>query len=300
MSDDKKITVPRAAATADEGQSYVTNNVSIAEESPNRNRKVKGPSRMLSEAIITSGRFLKLSDKAKVLYMYLMVRTDDEGVVEAYPAMMFAGAQENALDELIGKRFVIRLNEDDVVRITHFFEQNTLRADRIKPSRFHDLIADSCPQTAADCQPNINQSNPIKPNIREVNTTQSKSVQGNKTGDNGDAKEYVVFNPKEEYVIPYVMERFGYKYGFSEGDIRLLVELADMLEGISRETDHDPDGSGYEWMQDYFSILFRKLEREISNKEIRDPYAYLKAMIENELRAEGKMSEGHNNTRKVG
>ena len=33
MSDDKKITVPRAAATADEGQSYVTNTFSIAEES---------------------------------------------------------------------------------------------------------------------------------------------------------------------------------------------------------------------------------------------------------------------------
>ena len=90
MSDDKKITVPRAAATADEGQSNVTNTVSISEEPPNRNRKVKGPSRMLSEAIITSGRFLKLSDKAKVLYMYLMVRTDDEGVVEAYPAAPFS------------------------------------------------------------------------------------------------------------------------------------------------------------------------------------------------------------------
>ena len=73
-----------------------------------------------------------------------------------------------------------------------------------------------------------------------------------------------------------------------------------MLEGISRETDHDPDGSGYEWMQDYFSILFRKLEREISNKEIRDKYAYLKAMIENDLRAEGKMPEAYNNTRKAG
>ena len=33
MSDDKKITVPRAAATADEGQSNVNNTVSIAEES---------------------------------------------------------------------------------------------------------------------------------------------------------------------------------------------------------------------------------------------------------------------------
>ena len=33
MNEDKKITVPCAAATADEGQSYVTNTVSIAEES---------------------------------------------------------------------------------------------------------------------------------------------------------------------------------------------------------------------------------------------------------------------------
>lgn len=32
MSDDKKITVLRAAATAEEGQSNVTNTVSIAEE----------------------------------------------------------------------------------------------------------------------------------------------------------------------------------------------------------------------------------------------------------------------------
>ena len=299
MSDDKKITVPRAAATADEGQSNVTNTVSISEEPPNRNRKVKGPSRMLSEAIITSGRFLKLSDKAKVLYMYLMVRTDDEGVVEAYPAMMFAGAQENALDELIGKRFVIRLNEDDVVRITHFFEQNTLRADRTKPSRFHDLIADNCPQSAANCQSNINQSNQIKPNIREVNTTQSKSVQEETDGLAEEEDDYHVYNPKEEYVIPYVMDRFGYKHGLSEADVRHLVELADMLESVPRETDHDPDGSGYEWMQEYLAIKFRTLEHEISVKEIRNKYSYLKAMIENDLRGEGKIPEVNHDTRKV-
>ncbi len=228
--------------------------------------------------------------------MYLIVRTDDEGAVEAYPAMILVGAGTEELDELISKNFVVRLNDDDVVLIKDFFEQNTLRSDRTKVSRFHRLIADTCPQNAADCQPNINQSNQIESNISEYNTTQSKSAQED---DRGDAKEYVVFNPKEEYVIPYVMERYGYKYGFSEGDIRLLVEMADMLEGIPRETDHDPDGSGYEWMQDYFSILFRKLEREIFNKEIKDKYAYLKAMIENELRAEGKIPEGYNNTRKA-
>ena len=300
MNEDKKITVPRAAATANEGQSNVTNTVSIAEEPPNRNRKVKGPSRMISEAIICSGRFLKLSDKAKVLYMYLMVRTDDEGAVEAYPARILIGAGQEVLDELIGKRFVIRLNEDDVVLVKDFFEQNTLRSDRTKPSRFHNLIADICPQNAADCQPNINQSNPIKPNIREVNTTQSKSVQEGTEGLAEEEDDYHVFNPKEEYVIPYVMDRFGYKYGLSEGDVRHLVELADMLESVPRETDHDPDGSGYEWMQEYLAIKFRTLEHEISVKEIRNKYSYLKAMIENDLRGEGKIPEVYNDTRKAG
>lgn len=298
MNEENNKTAPMAAATA-EGQSNVTNTDSIAEEPVIRNRKVKGSSRMISDAIISSGRFLKLSDKAKVLYMYLMVRTDDEGAVEAYPARILIGAGQEVLDELIGKRFVIRLNEDDVVLVKDFFEQNTLRSDRTKPSRFHDLIADICPQNAADCQPNINQSNSIKPNIREVNTTQSKSVQEGKEGLAEEEDDYHVFNPKEEYVIPYVMDRFGYKHGLSEGDVRHLVELSDMLESVPRETDHDPDGSGYEWMQEYLAIKFRTLEHEISVKEIRNKYAYLKAIIENDLRGEGKIPEVNLDTRKV-
>lgn len=40
MSDDKKITVLRAAATADEGQSYVSNTVIIMVRSVIRNKQV--------------------------------------------------------------------------------------------------------------------------------------------------------------------------------------------------------------------------------------------------------------------
>lgn len=298
MKEDKIKTDTSIALTAEDLSS-------IPAEGSNRNRKIKGQSRMISDAIISSGRFLKLSDKAKVLYMYLMVKTDDEGAVEAYPAMILIGASADVLEELIGKRFVIRLNDDDVVCVKDFFEQNTLRPDRTKPSRYHDLIADICPQNAAGCQHNINQSNltecnPIKPNIRESNTTQSKSVQEDEPSEEDDRGEYYVYNPKEEYVIPYVMDRFGYKYGLSEDDVRHLAELADMLESILRETDHDPDGSGYEWMQEYLAIKFRALEHEISVKEIRNKYSYLKAMIENDLRSEGKIPEVYHDTRKAG
>lgn len=304
MEVNEKITAQNAAATA-EGQSNVTNTDSIAEESAVRNRKVKGPSRMISEAIISSGRFLKLSDKAKALYMYLIVRTDDEGAVEAYPAMMLVGAKEDELNELIDKNFVIRLNDDDVVMVKDFYEQNTLRADRTKPSLYHDLIADVCPQNAADCQPNINQINQtqcsqIQPKGNEISSTQSKSIQKTWPEEGPDVSYLPVHNPKEEYVIPYIVDRYGNKYALTVADVRCLVELADMLTGISRETEHDPDGSGYEWMLDYFDIKFKLLEHEDSKNEIKNKYAYMKTMIENELRSEGKIPEEYNDTRKTG
>ena len=69
--------------------------------------------------------------------------------------------EPESIKELAEKDFVVRLNDDDVVYVKDFFEQNTLRADRVKASRYHDLLADVCPQNAADCQPNIIQSNLI-------------------------------------------------------------------------------------------------------------------------------------------
>ena len=295
MKDEEKINVTNTAVIT-EGQSNPANSDGIAEETTGRNKKVKGSSRMISDAIISSGRFLKLSDKAKVLYMYLIVRTDDEGAVEAYPAMVLVGATEDTLNELITKNFGIRLNDDDVVLIKNFFEQNTLRQDRTKPSRFHNLIADICPQVAADCQRNINQVNQTECK-KKSNSVQSKSIQEVAAEKKPDIS---VFNPKEEYVIPYVMDRYGYKYGFTEADVRCLVELADMLEGISRETEHDPDGLGYEWMQDYFAIKFKTLEREDAKSKIQNIFAYLKTMIENDLRGEGKIPEVYKDTRKAG
>ena len=264
------------------------------------NKKVKGPSRMISDAIISSGRFLKLSDKAKTLYMYLIVRTDDEGAVEAYPAMMLIGASIEALEELIEKNFVVRLNDDDVVFVTDFFEQNTLRADRVKPSRYHELLADICPQNAAKCQPNINQSNQTECKEKECNSSQSKSNQEDEPENRIDVNDLPVHNPKEEYVIPFVMDWYGRRHGLNKDDVRCLVELADLLEGVSRETDDDPDGQGYEWMKDYFSIKFKMLEHELSRNEIKNKFAYLKKMVENDLRSEGKLPEEYYDSRAVG
>lgn len=217
---------------------------------------------------------------------------------DPYPAMMLIGAPIEALEELIEKNFIVRLNDDDVVFVTDFFEQNTLRADRVKPSRYHELLTDICPQNAADCQPNIIQSNLIECKEKEDNSSQSKSIHEDetKTGVN----TLPVHNPKEEYVIPYIMDRYGKKHGLNEDDVRCLVELSDMLEGVSRETDDDPEGLGYEWMKDYFSIKFSMLEHELSRSEINNKFAYVKKMVENDLRSEGKLPEEYYSTRAAG
>ncbi len=41
--------------------------------------------RMLSKAFISSASFMKMSDSAKLLYVYLNVNADDDGIVEVFP-----------------------------------------------------------------------------------------------------------------------------------------------------------------------------------------------------------------------
>lgn len=272
--------------------------------------KVKGASRMISEAIIESGRFLKLSDKAKTLYMYLMVRTDDEGAVEAYPAMMLIGAGEDELEELISKGFVIRLNDDDVVYITDFSAQNILRSDRVKPSRFHDLIAVSCPQiadncqqNAAECPPNTSQSNLAEGKLKEDKLTEGNLNQVSPETDMEDGPVFetklTVFDPLEEYQIPYIHEHMLARYRFTEDDTRLLVRLASKLQTTGIYCDEEDDEVDCLWLRNYFSAKCDHLNYWMKKKDIKNPFLYMKEMVEEDLRAEGTLPERNVDTKEA-
>lgn len=309
-----KITAPNVAGTT-QGQSnvYNINSISYAEEgnkiSPMRTRKLKGAARMISDSIISSGRFLKLSDKAKILYMYLIVRTDDEGVVEAYPVMKLIGADESDLDELVNKDFVLRLNDDDVVLVLDFYAQNTLRADRTKPSRYHDLIADICPhnvaddcqQDAADCPPNLSQSNLTECKSTEANSSESKSIQVNPETDPQDGPDddmpFEITDPLEEYQIPYIHEHMLAKYNFTVDETRLLVRLASKLRSTGVYCDEDEDDIDCMWLRNYFSAKCDYLNYWATKKDIKSPFLYMKQMVEEDLRAEGSIPEVLHDTR---
>lgn len=115
--------------------------------------------RMLNTAIMQSTRFLRMSAEARCLYLGINMLADDEGVSEAYVAMLTQRVEESALNELVTKGFIKILDEDDlIVYVTDWNEHNQLRADRITPSIYHDLLVevikpeetetDKCPSDA--------------------------------------------------------------------------------------------------------------------------------------------------------
>lgn len=96
--------------------------------------------RMFSKAITQSARFLRMPATARLLYYDLGMAADDEGVVEAFTVMRTTGATEAELQSLADKGFIQILNEDLVSYITHWRENNWIRADRKRPSVYAKLL----------------------------------------------------------------------------------------------------------------------------------------------------------------
>nr|DAP53857.1 MAG TPA: replisome organizer protein [Caudoviricetes sp.] len=96
--------------------------------------------RMLSKKIFQSRPFLMMPFEAQALYTHLILSSDDDGVVEAFPIVRMIGANEDSLGLLVIKKFILPLNDDMVYFVTDFEEQNKIRADRVQPSRYRDLL----------------------------------------------------------------------------------------------------------------------------------------------------------------
>ena len=98
--------------------------------------------RMFSKRIISSARFMKLTRDAQILYFHLCMNADDDGAVEGYPVRRAIGVEEDAYANLEGRGFIRTLDRDnEVVYIEDWDEHNKIRADRIQPSMYRELIA---------------------------------------------------------------------------------------------------------------------------------------------------------------
>lgn len=159
---------------------------------------------MLSKKIFQSRKFLMMPFEAQALYTHLILSSDDDGVVEAFPIVRMIGAKEDSLGLLVVKKFILPLNDDMVYFITDFEEQNKIRADRVQPSRYRELllektdmvvdgkrvtgqkkyivgqVSDKCPtndgQVSDICPHSIGKDRIVEDSIGEYSLVESRSV----------------------------------------------------------------------------------------------------------------------------
>lgn len=105
-----------------------------------------GTRRMFSRRITDSAKFLKMGGGAQLLYFHLCMHADDDGVVEAFTVKRGIGANDDDMQNLIGRGFIRMLDADnEIVLISDWYEHNKIRRDRITPSMYRGLIASSAP-----------------------------------------------------------------------------------------------------------------------------------------------------------
>lgn len=83
--------------------------------------------------------------EAQVLYFHMVLRADDDGVVESYPLMKLLGSAPDSFKVLQVKGFIRQLNEDQVIVISDWLEHNVIRADRKVNSIYAHLLEKVAP-----------------------------------------------------------------------------------------------------------------------------------------------------------
>lgn len=101
--------------------------------------------RMFSNRIANSARFLQMPTESQLLYFHMVLRADDDGIVESYPLMRLLGVASDSFKVLMAKGFIQQLNEDQVVVINDWKEHNVIRADRKIDSIYLPLLLEVKP-----------------------------------------------------------------------------------------------------------------------------------------------------------
>ncbi len=96
--------------------------------------------RMLSKAFINNARFMKMSDSAKLLYVYLNTNADDDGIVEVFPFSQMLHTPEDDVKILQAKEFIYFLNDDWLAFLPHWLQNQYIRNDRYRASIYHNQL----------------------------------------------------------------------------------------------------------------------------------------------------------------
>ena len=96
--------------------------------------------RMFARSVTSSGRFLRMSPQARLLYYDLGMEADDDGFAEGFARLAATRAEEEHLIELEQRGFItIPDRENLVVHITDWEVNNQIRKDRYTPSVYRSV-----------------------------------------------------------------------------------------------------------------------------------------------------------------
>lgn len=214
--------------------------------------------RMFSRRIAESARFLKMGAGAQLLYFHLCLRADDDGAVEAYSVRRGIGANEDDLQNLIGRGFLSVIDQDnEVVLINDWNEHNNIRADRVQPSVYREEIRDMFPDFALK-EP-AKRSDLVR---RKTRTDSGRSTDGPVDGprtDNGPlriGKDRLVKDSEDRLsdsmareVVDYLNERCGRRFKktkTSMKEIRARLNEGYTADDLKRIIDF----KATQWMRD--------------------------------------------------
>jgi len=96
--------------------------------------------RMFSNRIANSAKFLQMPAESQLLYFHMILRADDDGIVECYPLLKMLGVPSDVFKVLVAKNYIKQLNEDQVIVVMDWLEHNTIRADRKVDSIYKHLL----------------------------------------------------------------------------------------------------------------------------------------------------------------
>jgi hypothetical protein len=91
--------------------------------------------RMFDKSIIDTDRFMDMQMSAKAIYFLLGMEADDEGFVSYKKVMRVHGGQEDDMNVLMAKEFVIKF-PSGVVVITDWNDNNYLDKNRMRPTEY--------------------------------------------------------------------------------------------------------------------------------------------------------------------
>lgn len=173
--------------------------------------------RMIDKRTIQTQKFLRLPLESQALYFHLMLNADDDGVVEAFPIVRMVGAAEDSLGLLVVKQFIKPLNDEMVYFIVDFKEQNTIKKDRYKPSKYAQLLNNEVIGT--ETEPNWNQNGTSDKNRLDKNRLDKNNILSSNLD---DVKE----------ILSYLNEKTGTSYRASSKKTQALVK-ARFAEGYN-------------------------------------------------------------------